>query len=307
MQDAVEPGMLQPASQRMTFLYTEHAVVNRESNAITITDSRGAVHVPAAAISVVLLGPGTRITQQAVVLLAASATSICWVGEAGVRFYASGIPHARSTHLLERQAWLVSHRRMRLEVARKMYEVRWPGENVSRMTMQQLRGREGARVRAAYRINAEQWGVRWSGRRYSRDDWDAGDPVNQALSAANSCLYGVVHAVVVALGCSPDLGFIHTGHARSFVHDLADLYKADLTVPIAFEVAANGEHNVGTRARHLTRDRMHESKLLSRIVRDLQFLLGVETPAEALEVDSLELWDEDVGRVVGGVNYGDES
>jgi CRISP-associated protein Cas1 len=132
-----------------------------------------------------------------------------------------------------------------LGVAREMYAMRFPDEDVSAMTMQQLRGREGARVRRVYRENAERTGVEWSKRNYDPEQWEAGDPVNQALSAANSALYGVVHAVVVALGCSPALGFIHTGHHRSFIYDIADLYKAELTIPIAFDVAAEQEGEIG--------------------------------------------------------------
>jgi len=61
------------------------------------------------------------------------------------------------------------------------------------------------------------------------------------LSAANASLYGVVHSAVAALGCSPGLGFVHTGHAHAFVHDMADLYKASVTIPAAFDAVAAGK------------------------------------------------------------------
>jgi CRISPR-associated protein Cas1 len=67
-------------------------------------------------------------------------------------------------------------------------------------------------------------------------DYESGTEINKALSAANVCLYGLCHSAIVALGLSPGLGFIHTGHERSFVYDIADLYKAEIAIPVAFEM-----------------------------------------------------------------------
>lgn len=220
------PRQLVRAQDRMSFVYLERCTVSRDSNAVTATNERGTVHLPAANLGVVLLGPGTRVTHQAITLLAESGSTAVWVGENGVRYYAHGSSLARNTRLLEAQAAAVSHRDRRLAVARRMYEMRFPDEVVSKATMQQLRGREGARERQAYRQSARQTGIAWSKRDYNPDAFHDGDPINQALSAAHSSLYGVVHAVIVALGCAPGLGFVHTGHYRSFVYDIADLYKA---------------------------------------------------------------------------------
>jgi CRISPR-associated protein Cas1 len=111
----------------------------------------------------------------------------------------------QSSRLLEIQAALVSQRRTRLRVAREMYAMRFPGEDTSGLTMQQLRGREGARVRRVYREHAQRTGVTWERRDYDTQDFADGTAINQALSAANTSLYGVVHAVIVALGCAPGL------------------------------------------------------------------------------------------------------
>lgn len=140
--------------------------------------------------------------------------------------------------LLMKQAELVSNQRKHLSVVRKMYQMRFPEEDVSGLTTQQLRGREGSRVRKAYHAAAKEWGIPWKGREFDPNNFDDGDAVNQALSSGHACLYGLAHAVIEALGCSPGLGFIHVGHDRSFVYDIADLYKAEITIPIAFEVAA---------------------------------------------------------------------
>lgn len=294
------------AQDRMTFLYLEHAVVSRDASAITATDERGTVHIPAAALGALLLGPGTNVTHQAMVLLAESGSTVVWVGEQGVRYYAHGRSLSRSSRLLEAQAALVTNRTARLGVARRMYEMRFPGEDVSALTMQQLRGREGARVRRAYREHSRRTGVPWNGREYRPDDFAASDPVNQALSAATTCLYGVVHAVVVALGCSPGLGFVHTGHERSFVYDVADLYKAELAIPVAFDAATLDLVDIGGHVRRAMRDRMFEDRLLERSVRDITWLLTGErdeAPAEEDWADVVMLWDGRQGVVAGGVSY----
>lgn len=188
------------AQDRLSFIYLERCQIHRESNAITSTSDKGVIHIPAAMIGALLLGPGTNITHQAMMLLADSGSTAVWVGEHGVRYYAHGRPLARRTRLLELQAAASVSRDERLKVARRMYELRFPDESVARATMKQLRGREGSRVRQAYRDAAEDFGVAWDKRSYKPTDFEASDPVNQALTAATSCLYGVTHAVIVALG-----------------------------------------------------------------------------------------------------------
>ena len=297
---------------RISFLYLEKCVVNRDSNAITAIDEKGTVHIPAASVGALLLGPGTTISHQAMALLADSGSTVVWVGERAVRYYGHAFALARSSRLVEAQAAKVSNRRSRLEVAREMYEMRFPGQDVSHLTMQQLRGKEGARVRRMYREQAERTGVEWTRRSYDPRDWDSSDPVNNALSAANAALYGLVHSVIVALGCSPALGFVHTGHQLSFVYDIADLYKAELTIPVAFEIAAEDSLDIGWDARIRMRDVIHSGDLLDRCSRDIhRLLLGdTATPpdevADAFDLDDLSIWDEYAGSVPSGVSYGDD-
>lgn len=292
------------AEDRLSFLYLERCVIHRDSNAVTATDDRGVVHIPAATIGVLLLGPGTSITHQAVALLADHGATAIWVGERGVRYYAHGRSLASSSRLLLAQADAVTHRDRRLAVARTMYAMRFPGEDTAQLTMQQLRGKEGARVRRAYREHAARTGIAWNQREYDRDNFAAGDPINQALSAAHACLYGVVHAVIVALGVSPGLGFVHTGHERAFVYDIADLYKAEITIPVAFDIVASGSADIASDTRRAVRDRIHDGAILARCVRDIRTLLQ-STPSGPIdeEDDSLGLWDEHGFEVAAGKNY----
>lgn len=305
-----KPGLqaLPTIRDRLSFLYLERCVINRQDGAITVTDVRGTVHVPAASLGVLLLGPGSKITHRAMELVGDTGTSVVWVGEHGVRYYAHGRPLTQSSRLLARQAEQVSNMRARLEVARHMYQMRFPDEDVSGLTMQQLRGREGSRIRAVYRRVSQESGVEWKGRVYDPENFAGGDAVNMALSAAHACLYGVVHSVIVALGCSPGLGFVHTGHERSFVYDIADLYKAEITIPIAFQVAAEVQDDIGSVTRRRVRDAIADGRILEKTVKDIRALLfrGTEQEAEAMDVQVLQLWDDRKGTVSHAVSYGKE-
>ncbi|MDR1663954.1 MAG: type I-E CRISPR-associated endonuclease Cas1e [Clostridiales bacterium] len=293
--------------ERISFLYLERCVINRQDNAITITDVRGTVYVPSAVLSVILLGPGTKVTHRAMELIGDTGASVVWVGERGVRYYAHGRPLTHSSRLLITQAALVSNAHTRVAVARKMYAMRFLGEDVSQMSMQQLRGREGARIRSVYRRLSKKIGVPWNGREYDVDDYESGDPINKALSAAHACLYGVAHSVIVALGCSPGLGFIHTGHERSFVYDVADLYKAEITIPIAFQTAAQcaDKDDIGAITRRAVRDAIYNGHILTRVVKDIHLLLENEPNIE-IETDVLRLWDDKQGSVESGVSYAED-
>ncbi|CAM3605337.1 type I-E CRISPR-associated endonuclease Cas1 [Micrococcus flavus] len=306
----MEARELTRVADRLSFVYLERATVHRDGNAITATDQDGVLHIPSAALGCLLLGPGTRVTHAAMSLLGDSGASVVWVGENGVRYYAHGRSLARSTRLLICQAELVSNTRSRLAVARRMYAMRFPGEDVSALTVQQLRGREGARVRGLYRRMAAQYDVEWTRRDYDPENFEDGNLANRALTVANTALYGIVHAVVVALGCAAGLGFVHTGNDRSFVYDVADLYKADIAIPVAFRVAGTPGADVETDVRRAVRDAVVKERLLERIARDVgELLLGLEElPEEWDQEDGLSLWS---GRgqqtVPGGVSYGERA
>ena len=310
MQGAIPPSSseLFRSSDRLSFVYVEHATISRADSAVTFVKEEGVVHCPAASLSALLLGPGTRITHQAMALLGECGTTVVWVGEQGVRYYASGKSVARSSRLLIAQAKLVSNTRSRLAVARMMYQWRFPGEDTSELTMQQLRGREGARVRSVYRQWSERTGVPWERREYDPNNFGDGSPINQALSAAHAALYGIVHAAIVSLGCAPGLGFVHTGNSWSFVYDVADLYKAEITIPTAFEVVAGYTEgmDIGSVTRRAVRDRIRSEKVMERVVRDIQRLLvPEELPEEMLELDVVGLWNEQGEAQRGGMNYSD--
>lgn len=292
---------------RVSFIYLEHARISREDSALVVYDKRGVIHIPIALVGVLLLGPGTDISHRAVELIGDAGTSVVWTGEQGVRQYAHGRSLTHSSRFLEKQARLVSNNRSRLDVARRMYQLRFPNEDVSKNTMQQLRGKEGARIRKLYASLSKEYDVEWNGRQYDVNDYKSGSIVNQALSAGNVALYGLVYSVIAAMGISPGLGFVHTGHDLSFVYDVADLYKGEISIPIAFQIAsqATSSDDVERMTRLKVRDAFAETKLIQRIVKDLQYLLNIEPP-EQIEADLINLWDDKDRLVAHGVSYREE-
>jgi len=292
-----------------TFLWAEKVHIKRKDHGIALVDARGVVPVPASILSVLMLGPGAVITHGAMEVLAGNGCSVLWLGEGGVRFYAAG--HAdseRAANLMHQaEAWADPIRRG--EVVRKMYAMRFNENLDEALTIQQVRGHEGVRVREAYAEASRQTGVAWSGRSYKRGDWTRADPINRALSAANACLYGLVHGAIVATGFSPGLGFVHVGKALAFVYDIADLYKVELTIPLSFEAVAAGGADIEGRVRRACRNLFFRRRLITRIVPDIQRVLGLREEAARIVThgDPLDLglgiWDPDLGLVAAGRNW----
>jgi CRISPR-associated protein Cas1 len=294
-------------------LYIEHAKIEQDEKAVAAYMQEGKVPVPCATLTLLMLGPGTSISHAAIRALAENGCMVAWNGEEGVRFYAQGLGETRSAANLLRQAALATDPVSRLAVVRRMYQMRFREPLGDDLTLQQIRGREGIRVREAYAQASRETGVRWEGRSYQRDNWKNADTVNRALSCANSCLYGIGHAAIVSAGYSPALGFIHTGKVLSFVYDITDLYKTSTTIPVAFRAAAEGDTDLEKRVRHACRDAFHAQNVLQRIIPDIEQALAVGTMVgEATHFDfdtdealPGELWDP--GHTVrGGVNYSDE-
>lgn len=283
MQDLHELPKLRDS---LSYLYVEHAVLNQKDHAIEyIRQDEGRVMIPVAALSVLMLGPGTRITHAAIRALADNGCSVVWVGEEGTKFYAQGGGETRRSFHTLRQAELSCDPQKRLEVVRHMYQMRFPEILDPGLSLEQIRGMEGARVRSVYYQSSKKYGVPWHGRSYDRGDWGNSDPINRALSAANALLNSLCHTAVVSGGYSPALGFIHTGKQLSFVYDVADLYKAEITIPLAFKLVAESKEKVEARTRAACREKFRETKLLERILPDIDTLLHIDPQEANLSAD----------------------
>ena len=281
MSDPLPPLKPIPIKERLSILFVEMGQLDVLDGAFVVVDKNGVrTHIPIGGVACLMLEIGTRISHAAVRLAAQVGTLLVWTGEAGVRFYSAGQPGGARADRLLYQAALALDEDARLRVVREMYRRRFGDEPPARRSVDQLRGIEGARVREMYKLLAHKYGVPWKHRNYDVQDWGAGDLPNRCLSAATSCLYGVTEAAVLAAGYAPALGFIHTGKPLSFVYDIADIYKFETVVPVAFAVAARESANHEREIRLQCRDMFRKSRLLERIIPDIESVLaaGGKTP-----------------------------
>jgi CRISPR-associated protein Cas1 len=272
-----------PIKDRVSMIFIQYGRIDVKDGAFVVVDKLNAERmlIPVGSVACLMLEPGTRVSHAAVKLAATTGTLLIWVGEAGVRLYSAGQPGGARSDKLLYQAKLALDDDLRLKVVRKMFEMRFGEPAPERRSVNQLRGIEGARVRKTYELMAKQYGVKWQGRRYDPKDWEAGDVINRCLSAATSCLYGVTEAAVLAAGYAPAVGFIHSGKPLSFVYDVADIFKFETVVPVAFKVAAKHPSNPDSEVRIACRDIFRSSKLLKKIIPSIEEMLsagGIEPP-----------------------------
>lgn len=271
-----------PIKERVSVMFAEKCQIDVVNGAFVMINSEGVyTQVPLGTIACLMIEPGVRISHRAVELAARAGTLLVWVGEAGVRLYASGQPGGARSDKLLLQAKLALDDDLRLKIVRKMYEMRFNESAPQHRCVEQLRGIEGVRVRKLYEYLAKTYGVKWSGRVYDPTNWEISDRPNRCLSAATSCLYGVTEAAVLAAGYAPAVGFIHTGKPLSFVYDIADIIKFDTVVPVAFKVAAGKEPNLEREIRQACREVFRKQRILAKLIPMIEEVLaagGLELP-----------------------------
>lgn len=283
MTDPVLPQLKPiPIKDRVSIVFADKGNLDVIDGAFVIVDKNGVrTHLPVGGVACLMLEPGTRVSHAAVTLASRVGCLLVWVGDGGVRLYAAGQPGgARSDHLLY-QAQLALDDSARLKVVRKMYAMRFKEEPPERRSVEQLRGIEGVRVRKLYEILAKQYGVTWKTRNYDHTEWGSGDIPNRCLSSATACLYGISEAAILAAGYAPAIGFIHTGKPQSFVYDIADIFKFETVVPVAFRIAAKKPSNPEREVRIACRDVFRQTRLLHRIIPSIEEALssgGFEKP-----------------------------
>ncbi len=245
----------------------------------------GGYGVPHQSVSLMLLGPGSSISHDALRLLARHNVGLAAVGDDGVRFYTATPLLPDFSHFARAQTMFwADARKGRLLVARRMYALRM-GEMFPNADIAKLRGIEGARMKETYRIAAERAGVKWNGRRYDRQNPMAADLANQALNHAASAVEGAAAIAVAATATIPQLGFIHEDSGQSFVLDIADMARDAITIPCAFQAAAlavkrPGE-NIERLTRRLTGERMRRGGLIPKMIDGIKALLAEPTDEEA--------------------------
>ena len=274
---------LPQVKDKYPFLYLERGrLVIDDSSVKWIDCDCNVVRLPIATINTVLLGPGTTITHEAVKVMAAANCSVCWVGEDSLLFYAVGQSPTADSRNMRTQMLLASDNKKSVEVARRMFARRFPLAKLAGKSLKEMMGMEGYRVRQLYEQNAVKYNVGWKGRCFQPGKFEIGDITNQVLTSANAALYGILTSAIYSMGYSPHIGFIHSGSPLPFVYDLADLYKEELCIDLAFSLTLEmaGIYNKAKVA-SVFRKRVIEMDLLARIGPDIQEILEGEKDASS--------------------------
>lgn len=263
------------------FIYLERGRLEIDDSSVKWLDCDGnVVRLPIATINCLLLGPGTTVTHEAIKVTAAANCSVCWVGEDSLLFYAAGVTPTSNTRNLKKQMLIACDDKKSVDVARRMFAKRFPKAELAGKNLKEMMGMEGYRVRELYEQKAQQYKVGWKGRSYLPGKFEMGDITNQILTSANAALYGILTSAVHALGYSPHIGFIHSGSPLPFIYDLADLYKEQLCIDLAFALTLEmgGRYNKHKVA-NAFKKRVIDMDLLTIVAKDIEDSLGVKRHA----------------------------
>ncbi len=272
-----------PHADRHGLIYLERGRLEVEDGCVRFVAAGGGVldagdyQVPHQSVSIILLGPGSSVTHDALRILAAHGCALAAIGTGGVRFYTAPPLLADTSALARRQVMLWAEPKERVAVARAMYAIRF-GEEVKARTLDMLRGMEGARIKRLYELTAQRFGVPWQGRRYDRNNPNATDIPNQAINHAASAVEAAAAIAVAATATIPQLGFVHEDSGQSFVLDIADLVRHDVTLPVAFSAAKhllkhrddNLERVVRTKAAEI----FSTKQVIARLIDHIKVLIG---------------------------------
>lgn len=274
-----------PHADRHGLLWLEYGKLAVEDGTLRFVAAKsdtldaGDYAIPYQAVSMILLGPGTSVTQDVLRLCARHGTLIAAVGEGGVKSYTAPPLGQGRSNVARAHAERWADAKQRLDTARRLYAWRF-GRVLPHRDIATLRGIEGARMKESYRLAAQRFGITWHGRHYDRDNPTAADPPNQAINHAATFVEAAADIAVAAVGALPPLGFIHEDSSNAFTLDIADLYRVDLTLPLAFG-AANAyrdgkvdslEREVRRRAARLFR----QEKLIPRMIDRIKELFDVD-------------------------------
>lgn len=266
---------LPQVKDKYPFLYLERGRLEIDDSSVKWIDcDKNVVRLPIATINCLLLGPGTTVTHEAVKVIAQSNCSLCWVGEDTLIFYAAGQSPSANTRNLRMQMRLSADTKKSVEVARRMFKQRFPDADLTGKALKEMMGMEGHRVRSLYEQKAQEYQVGWKGRCFAPGKFQMGDLTNQILTSCNAALYGILSSAIYSMGYSPHIGFIHSGSPLPFVYDMADLYKENVSIDLAFSLTQEmaGQYN-RQRVSTAFRERVIKENILARIGSDIEKIL----------------------------------
>lgn len=294
--------ILPRAKDNISFLYLEYCKIEREDCAIIAIQGEEKVLIPIATINTLLIGPGTSVTHGAINIISASGCNIVWCGDHMTRFYSFDAAEIRNSKNLLKQIDFYADETNRLHIIRKMYKKRFEDLDVSTLSLKELRGIEGTKMKETYKFYAKLYKVKWKFRDSKISPFEEQDKINQIITTLNQMLYAICHGVILSLGFSPSIGFIHTGNVESFVFDIADFYKETIIIPLAFKIHSSiTSENLSYMCRSNFRENIIDKKLMTQISKDVLLLFSSDDEVNSLSIN--ELWNIDE-LLPGNKNYG---
>lgn len=274
-----------PHADRHGLLWLEYGKLSVEDGTLRFLGAKSSVldagdyAIPYQAVSMILLGPGTSLTHDVLRLAGRHGMLIAAVGEGGVKSYTAPPMGQGRSHVARAHAERWADPMHRLDAARRLYAWRF-GRILPHRDIETLRGIEGARMKEAYRLVSQRFGIEWHGRRYDRHDPNAADPPNQAINHAATFVESAADIAVAAVGALPPLGFIHEDSSNAFTLDIADLYRVDVSLPLAFgAVKALRERKVDSLEREVRQRAVRlfrQEKLIPKMIDRIKELFDVD-------------------------------
>lgn len=293
--DEKSKKLLTHADERISLLYVEKAKIEQSEYGVQIRRGSKVSEIPITTISCLILGPGTNITHRAVSNCAQAGCSICWMGMDQAVFYAYGNPTTNKSKNILKQMHYHESKVLHTDIIHKMYNWRYPNEKIKSMSLEQLKGFEGKKMKECYEYWANYYKIDWSGRNYKTEDFENSDLSNKYISAINNVLYAITQAIIQIIGYSPAIGFIHTGHMQAFTFDISDLFKEEITIPLAFKLAKEKGYFDRNEMIKEYRQIITDKKVIKRMVNYLEELF--DNNISTIETE-LNLWDSiEYGKV----------
>jgi CRISPR-associated protein Cas1 len=277
-----------PHADRHGLLWLEYGKLSVEDGTLRFVAAKsetldaGDYAIPYQAVSMILLGPGTSLTQDVLRLCARHGTLIAAVGEGGVKSYTAPPMGQGRSDVARRHAERWADPKQRLDTARRLYAWRF-GRVLPHRDIETLRGIEGARMKESYKLAALRFGISWHGRHYDRQNPTAADLPNQAINHAATLVEAAADIAVAAVGALPPLGFIHEDSSNAFTLDIADLWRVDFTLPLAFGTVKATQHTPDQLERELRKRAaalFRREKLIPRMIDRIKELLDVDDPRD---------------------------
>lgn len=286
--DEKSKKLLTHADERISLLYVEKAKIEQSEYGVQIRQGSKVSEIPITTISCLILGPGTNITHRAVSNCAQAGCSICWMGMDQAVFYAYGNPTTNKSKNILKQMHYHESKVLHTEIIHKMYNWRYPNEKIKSMSLEELKGFEGKKMKEIYSEYAQKYNIDWNFRNAKLNEFDELDLPNKYLNSINHTLYAITQAIIQIMGYSPAIGFIHTGHMQAFTFDISDLFKEEITIPLAFKLTKEKGYFDRNKMISEYRQFITDKKVIKRMVNYLEELF--DNNISTIDTE-LNIWD----------------